>query len=42
MCTNVGMLYTVFTWLDAMATITLVSKIDAPTIQTWRPFNTGK
>jgi len=33
---------TVFTWLNATATITLVSKIGAATIQSRSPFDTGK
>ena len=33
---------TVFTWLNAMATITLVPKIGAATIQIQPPFDVGK
>jgi len=33
---------TVFTWLNAAATITLVSKIGAATIQSRPSFDTGK
>jgi len=33
---------TVFTWLNAAATVTLVSKIGAATIQTRPPFDTGQ
>ena len=33
---------TVFIWLNAVATITLVFKIGAATIQSWPPFDTGK
>jgi len=32
----------VFTWLNAVATITLVSKIDVVTIQSRPPFDTRK
>ena len=34
--------YTVFTWLNAAATITLVSKIGSATIQSQPPFDTEK
>jgi len=34
--------HTVLTWLNVAATITLVSKIGAATIQTWLPFDTRK
>jgi len=35
-------MYTVFTWLNATAAITLVSKIGAATIQSQPPFDTVK
>ena len=37
---GVHTVFTVFTWLDAVAFITLVYKIDAATIQTQPPLNT--
>ena len=41
LCTH-AIISTIFTWLNAMAPITLVSKIGAATIQSRPPFNTGK
>ena len=41
-CTLDSLLTTIFTWLNATASITLVSKISAATIQSRPPFNAGK